>query len=166
MFSRNVFKPLCKSSTPLLLCNGKVVLKFHFKWQISSRKNSLTKTWRLLNLIIWKCYTWVSELTAHFLQNSIYSTHTMSIKLKLQTLVNIITACLGGPFLPRCALLQETELDTCNFISNQAVPAYLIHVYELQTGFLQRESEKRNSCRPPLFGSICSLLAQQQWQPK
>lgn len=65
---------------------------------------------------------------AHFLESCTYSTHTISIKLKLQTLLNIITTCLGGFcyswLLPYWDLLQEIDLDTCPSIYNQAVPVW------------------------------------------
>lgn len=65
---------------------------------------------------------------AHFLESCTYSTHTISIKLKLETLLNIITTCLGGFcyswLLPYWDLLQEIDLDTCPSIYNQAVPVW------------------------------------------
>lgn len=38
-----------------------------------------------------------------------------------------------------------------------SVAAHLIHGYELRSGFLQQESEKRNSCEPPLVCIACWL---------
>lgn len=41
-----------------------------------------------------------------------------------------------------------------------SVMTYLMYVYKLQSEFLQKESEKWNSCKPALILSIRSLSAQ------